>query len=425
MIRKRFLAAALLFTLAVGCAGTMTVSAAAAAPAVYAQTDKLTLADQDLAAKDYAGALKNYQSVMTGTPSEMKAYLGALKACAGLKDTASAQTIFAKALSKIGKFSTSERKSRKTAIIAILKLAADIYKDQPTKAYSALLKGLKWYPGNQAVTKARDQLLSSTMKVWKKTFCDENGKVNKYYIFHYNTAGFETSCTGYDADGSVTGKVKFTLNADGTMKSAKETDAKGTLLYTYAFTYNADGDMTSETDYKADQTKEESWTWEYDANRNCTKSSCIDSDGTETAVVYEYNADGLEVKETDYKNGAATESTAYTYNAKGVAVKELHYDAAGTLTESITYALNAKGKPVVYLGLAPDGSPMSSGMSVYNTDGKRTGGTRYYANGNVEETGTISYDAFGGITRVTDCTWKEDGTLKQNLIYDYQSYLKK
>lgn len=269
-----------------------------------------------------------------------------------------------------------------TLALLLLSGCAPAAYDGPTKSawvlteYTTTFFPTEYFEGSTSVTiqtyDARGNL------VLTRNYDD--GELSREYKFRYNDQGHVTSRVIWDHDGLIPlpdSRDSYTyddLNRPLTITHRNGFGIKtGSEAYTYDDTANTihwEGTYGTQTQY---------------LNENGSPiriTGTSKSSGIQTETTYEYNAQGLPVKITDYIDGSLTSTMEYRYDDQGRTLEYILRDPNGTISSRSTYVYEENTVTILGMDgsktiktLRPDGQPERE--ESYYADGTRQTLTEY------------------------------------------------
>ena len=233
----------------------------------------------------------------------------------------------------------------------------------------------------------------------------------------YNSQGKCLVSRTYDGNGLLTSYYENTLNENGQISRSDDYDAQGTRTGYQLYSYDSQGRQSRVEYYTDAGDLDHAYAYEYDAQGNRQKTSVLSEDGQLSQyTVTEHDAQGNQTESTTYDADGRL-LIHDTYDSFERTIEQQWYNDQGALDETREFLYDEGGFQSRFNTYNGDGVLKLYETYTYGQNGKRTGASRYTADGVLEW--EKEYDSNGNC--VKDCYYNEDGTLERYTITEYDN----
>lgn len=287
--------------------------------------------------------------------------------------------------------------------------------------------------------------------VEKKVTYDEDGSIEYYYIYEYDSRGNEVKLIQYNWDASIGYYGIYQYDNQGNRVKVIWYNSDESIDYYYTYEYDGQGNRIKRIRYNSDGSR--AWIWcyedEYDSQGNQIKKIRYNSDGSVDEVQcykkeykydkygnpikeikyysdstmkgwyeYEYDNQGNLIKDTWYKVDVGKSFWhEYEYDEQRNLVKETEYFSKSGKGQCYEYEYDSQGNQVKSILYNSDGSMKLWYEYEYDSQGNQIMDIHYNADGSKGRCYKYEYDNQGN--QIMDSYYNPDGSIYWWREYEY------
>lgn len=197
---------------------------------------------------------------------------------------------------------------------------------------------------NSNAVKAEEQLDETDKVLFRQNVECDDLNLKYYFEFEYDSNGRKIARKEYSETGSLNATIEYVYNELGLIEQEVDYSASGTVDTTTDCEYDSNGNIIKETINDNEDVSER--IYQYDLNGKLIKKNYISSGGSKSSWMYLYEGDRLVEIDVE-RDGVREVDEYYTYDADGKVVSTLGPDKSGYQYEYDENGLKIKETLVV------------------------------------------------------------------------------